>query len=185
MDEIDKMLARLPADLARRIKAHAYEEGDCLIWTGTYSGVTPLVWLPKPGTEGNSRSVRRVIAEHLSLKGKKNFNATVRCGNLRCVCPAHVQLVAISTISHRAIEATGHTRNPARAARVARANRARGKLTWAQVAEIRASTASERELALKYGVNRSTIGRARRGLIWAQPQQQGPDWSAVFWRLAA
>ena len=82
MDEIDEKLARLPADLARRIKAHVYEEGDCLIWTGTCSHVTPLLWLPKPGAEGNSRSVRRVIAEHLSLKGKKNTNATARCGNL-------------------------------------------------------------------------------------------------------
>jgi hypothetical protein len=94
-------------------------------------------------------------------------------------------MVSLATISMRAIEATGHTRNPVRQARVERANRARAKLTWEQVAEIRASTRSERQLALLYRVHRSTIGRVRRGKYWANPQQEGPDWSAVFWRLAA
>jgi hypothetical protein len=187
MDEIDEKLAKLPADLARRIRPRVTEEGDCLIWKGTYngSGVTPVLWLPKPGGEGNSRPVRRAIAEQLGIKGRKSYNATARCGDLRCVCPAHVQMVSLATISMRAIEATGHTRNPVRQAKVERANRARAKLTWEMAAEIRASTRSERQLALVYGVHRSTIGRVRRGTFWANPQQEGPDWGSVFWRLAA
>lgn len=187
MDEIDAKLAKLPADLARRIRPRVIEEGDCLIWTGAYNGagVTPVLWMSKPGGEGNSRAVRRVIAEQLGIKGRKSYNAAARCGDLRCVCPAHVQMVSLSTISLRAIEATGHTRNPVRQARVERANRARAKLTWEMVEEIRASDLSDCQLARLYGVHRSTIGRVRRGKCWLHPQQEGPNWKSVFWRLAA
>jgi hypothetical protein len=185
MDEIDEKLARLPADLAAKIKARVREEGDCLIWQGSRSYETPVLWLPKEGPNGRSRSVRRLISEALGIKPRKNHNVTSSCGDLRCVCPAHVRMVSVSTISKRSIDATGYTRRPGRVATLARLNRGRAKLNWALVEEIRQSSDGSVVLAQRYRVSRSTIARVRNGSVWANPPQEGPDWAAVFWRLAA
>ena len=85
----------------------------------------------------------------------------------------------------RSIDATGYTRRPGRVATLARLNRGRAKLNWALVEEIRQSSDGSVALAQRYGVSRSTIARVRNGSVWANPPQQGPDWSAVFARLAA
>jgi DNA invertase Pin-like site-specific DNA recombinase len=42
------------------------------------------------------------------------------------------------------------------------------RLSDAAVREIRSSTAPQRELAKQFGVNQSTISRAKRGLTWEQ-----------------
>jgi len=43
---------------------------------------------------------------------------------------------------------------------------AKGKLSWGQVRNVRASTASNRELARELGISDSLISRIRRGVIW-------------------
>lgn len=47
-------------------------------------------------------------------------------------------------------------------------NRPLAKLTWDAVSEIRASSATERELAAKFGVTRVIINRVRRNLSWKE-----------------
>lgn len=85
------------------------------------------------------------------------------CDNRLCVNPAHLMLGTQRANVHDMIAKKRDVRVPGKVG----AAHKRAKLTDAQVAEIRASELGTVDLAAKYGVQRSTIQRARYGKSYA------------------
>ena len=117
---------------------------DCWEWTGGR--------LPKGygyiGTGG--RGTARVYAHRLSYEltqGTIPDGLVVDhlCGNPWCVNPEHLKAVDVRTNVRR---------------------QRTSKLTDSLAAEIRASAESNRQLAKRYGVDRSVISRVRSGQAW-------------------
>jgi hypothetical protein len=183
MDEIDKMLARLPADLAARVRPRVVQEGDCLIWTGMSAFKTrvPRIAEMQPNGKRVGVSLRRVIFNATSKRQAGNRVVTSTCGNYRCVNPAHLIATDHSGVMRIAVEhgKVNHARRSALAAAASR--KAVSKLTEADVLRIRSSSEPARMLAEQFGVSRATINGIRSGRRWRNVDV----WSSVFWRLAA
>ena len=183
MDEIDEKLARLPADLLKRVRPRVVQEGDCLIWTGmcAYKTRVPRIAEVQPNGKRVGVSLRRVIFNATSKRQAKSQVVTSTCGNYRCVNPAHLIATDHSGVMRIAIEhgKINHARRSALAAAASR--KAVSKLTEADVVRIRSSREPARLLAQRFGVSRSTINGIRSGRRWRSLDV----WSAVFWRLAA
>lgn len=84
----------VPEWLAKALRKHTVEEGDCLIWTGWLSYGSPKVvhahWR-ELGLRTKGVSVRRELTE--AIKGRpmrKRMFAMTTCCDERCVNPAHL-----------------------------------------------------------------------------------------------
>ncbi len=83
------------------------------------------------------------------------------CDNPSCVNPHHLLLgtqqenVMDMILRNRRVYKTGETHHKA-------------KLTKDQVASIRSSAESSRALALRYGVNKSTVNRVKNKTLWVE-----------------
>jgi hypothetical protein len=93
------------------------------------------------GSTGMHRA-HRVYYERLVGPIPEGLHLDHLCRNRACVNPDHLEPVT-------------NGENTLRGDRT--------KLTWEQVGEIRAATGTHREIALKYGVHRVTIGDIRAG----------------------
>jgi hypothetical protein len=182
MDEIDKMLARLPADLAARIRPRVVQEGDCLIWTGMSKHKTPSPRISQTRADGKrvGVSLRRVVY-HAANKRPLQGQVTSSCGHPCCVNPEHLIATTHAGVMRMAVKhgKINHARRSALAAAASR--KSVSKLTEADVLRIRASSEPARVLAEQFGVDRSTINGIRSGRRWRNLDV----WSSVFWRLAA
>lgn len=174
-----------PAYLAKALRERTTEEGDCLIWTGVYAAETPIVYIPLAEHGGKKRRYITVRKAMLQAQNrlKRGQYAGVSCGNPQCVAPAHVRPTTASQLGKRNAE-RGNLRDPLRCAKIAKTKQAQGKLTWADVDVIRASDESQRVLAERYGVSKSTISLIRRHIRWVN-RPGAANWASVFWRLAA
>lgn len=131
----------------------------CLIWRGS---VTNGNGYPQMRFAGRAALVRRVA--YMLIRGRilpgRQIGLQPSCHCL-CVDPDHL---AQRT---RSQAITGHQVAPAVRAKIARTKRERhGKLTPAIASEIRMSSDTYQALADRYGVNKSLVGRIRRGEAW-------------------
>lgn len=149
--------------LLDRIRALSDEVGECWDWKGALQrgGCTPTI------RQGRGTiAVRRALAIELGLPLQGRV-ATISCGNRLCVRPEHVQTISRGKLQRRiAVETQMHAR-PARARKLAEKARLTGKLTEAQVAEIRAAEGlTQRQLAAQFGISQATVSGIRRGVKW-------------------
>ena len=92
---------------------------------------------------------------------------TVKCANRLCVNPEHVITVTRQQLQQRTAKVTQLHTNPARCRKLAQSARRKGKLSEAQVAEIRAIDGmKQRDIAALYGITQSTVSAIRRGAKW-------------------
>ena len=143
--------------------ARADEVGECLEWNGGY---TPNGH-PCTKHEGKPWLVRRLVLVLSGTGLKPGHVVATHCNNLRCIHPGH--LLQRSQQQHLVLMGkAGRQNEHARSAKIAATKRASGqaKLTEAQVREIRASTGTLRDLAARYGVNKSRINGIRLGRMW-------------------
>lgn len=138
------------------------EEGDCLLWRGYVANRTPQIY-----HGGRMQPVRRVILDLLGQKPQGGY-VTPRCRDHLCVKREHFH-VETNAEHHRrmAVAANQPSNKRLRIAKGAATRLARGnKLSAEQVMQIRSSPDTERALAERFQVNRSLIGRIRRGKSW-------------------
>lgn len=128
----------------------------CMRWVGALDGGQITVRV-----DGQKLNVR---TELWRLYGRKplppGFCVRSACGDPLCLAREHMVAEA-----HAA--AIRNRRRPVHVrAKIAAGKRVNSKITMAVADEIRASTMSERELAEKFGVHPSMVGRIRRGDNW-------------------
>jgi len=115
---------------------------SCWIWRGRPHSRTGYC---RVKYQGRFQLPHRALYEQEVGPIPDGYDIDHLCSQRACVNPAHLEAVT-------------------RAENIRRSRTA--KLTAADVALIRASSLSERKLALVYGVARQTIGGIRRGEIW-------------------
>jgi len=151
-------------DLAEYIRQRCEEQGDCWEWLGALQshGVTPMI-----NYKQRVISVRRLIAEHQghNIKGKV---ATYKCGNTLCVNPDHVQVLTRAKLSKRTTADLKYHTNPVRMKKLSDAARAKGKLTWDLVCQIREAQGRQRDIAERFGVSQATVSVILRGITWRE-----------------
>jgi len=157
------------------LKDRSDEIGDCWIWNqGTSANGYPQM---KPVGCG-CKLVRRLAVELAGKALAPRQPVDTTCGEKLCVNPDHMRPTTPKAVGRRAA-ARGAFSTPSRGARISAARKAgRVKLTDEQVAQIRASDEPETTLGPRFGVNRSYIGRIRRG-------QDRKDYSNPFAGLGA
>jgi hypothetical protein len=141
-----------------QIRELCVEDGDCLIWKGYTSGVTPMV-----RHQGKKTGVRRLLLEESAVTVRPGFFVGSTCLNANCVAPEHA---VQRTKSQQGKAAAANSNSAAQKAKVAIAARKRARLTM-QVAEaIRAEDGTLREAAAKHGVSLEWVRRIRNGEVW-------------------
>ena len=149
--------------LIEKIQRHVTLDGECWQWHGyMLQGVTPMMNHDGKG----STNVRRLV---LIERGTpmKGYIATYTCGNPKCVNPDHTGRSTWTQTNRRIAANMNSATNALRARRVADAKRkTQAKLSQTDVDQIRASDESYRNLATRYGVSTSIIGRIKRGEMW-------------------
>lgn len=150
------------SSLLKSIRARCEEIGECWEWQGaaqTHSH-TPVM---RHG--GKHHCVRRVIAQ---AQGHNVIGKVVthKCGNSKCVNPAHVVVLTKTQLQKRTNQQHAGTASIARRSRVASARRAKAKLTLEQAEAIRLDPRIQRVIALEYGVSQATVSAIKRGRMW-------------------
>lgn len=160
--------------LDQYLRERSDEVGDCWEWTGAVQFGSGC---PVMRYDGRPQAVRRVIAIELGLQVQGRL-ATARCANPLCVNPAHVVLLSRKQLQQRTARVTQWHVNPARNRKLALRARQTGKLTEAQVAEIRAIEGmKQRDIAALYGITQATVSAIRRGVKW---KDYGNPWLGLL-----
>ena len=148
-------------NLVEKIQAHSVACGDCWEWRGCMNGPVPSM---KHG--GKVANVRRLVLIERGVPMKGHI-ATFTCGNPKCVNPEHTARSTRAQMNRRIIAGMSGATNTLRAKRIAEAKReTHAKLTQVEVEQIRASNDRHEDLAKRFGVAKSLIGRIKRGEIW-------------------
>lgn len=154
--------------LLTHIQAMSVREGDCLIWTGSFSGNNqPMIRL-----DGVRRTVRSVVMQ--ILKGKPTPAGSVAsntCECSKCVEPEHVLNISRAKMLERSRR---NTNQELRAARIAAAKVHERKLTDEDVQMILSSDKTGLALAAELGVHNTLISRYRRGKSVRARRQSNP-----------
>ena len=154
-------------DLLQLVRTKAEEVGNCWDWSGA---LQQHKFSPMFRYKGQVQPVRRILAMSMQMDmqiDEKPAFATVKCGNRLCVNPTHVVTLSRKELQQRTAEATPLNLNQARCRKLAQSARRNGKLTEAQVAEIRAIEGMrQRDIAALYGITQSTVSAIRRGAKW-------------------
>lgn len=144
------------------LKARTVEEGDCWNWTGYLGNKVPAV-----SHDGKMTSVRRLFRDLMGNPVKKGWFVLPKCGNSVCVNPDHSKLLSPKQFTqHMGKSAIGSLTR--RMKIQAYKQRTVGKLTWDKADEIRLSTEPSREVAARYGVDKSLVCRIRAGKAWVR-----------------
>lgn len=147
--------------LIEKIQCHVTLDGECWQWHGCMQGAVPMM---KHGSK--VANVRRLV---LIEKGvpMTGFIATYTCGNPACVNPEHTGRSTRAQMNRRIMANMNSATNTLRVKRIADVKRRTdAKLSQADVDKIRASDEKYQDLATRYGVSKSLIGRVRRGEVW-------------------
>lgn len=148
-------------NLIEKIQAHSVACGDCWEWRGCMNGPVPSM---KHG--GKVANVRRLVLIECGV-AMKGFIATYTCGNPKCVNPEHTARSTRAQMNRRITAGMSSATNTLRAKRIAEAKRERqAKLSRDDVDRIRASDDRYEDLAARFGVSKSLIGRVKRGEVW-------------------
>lgn len=164
-----------PADFPQQVLARCIEVGDCLEWTGTYTGLLPVVMVPRaclpesrmrPGLHTLYVSVRRALVTVTRGVDVGSRVVVPRCDNPRCVRVDH--LSSLSRPDHaRRMSSRARGTDLARGRRISATKRSKtAKLTAEDVREIRESSESCGVLSQRYGVDRSFVSRIKRWEVW-------------------
>lgn len=143
------------------LKARSSEVGNCWEWDGGTQSNNPVVY-----DGGKIRTVRRVM---LRLAGKEiptGQYATTKCGNARCINPAHITTSSAREIALAAAD-RGAYRSIKRRAQIAFVMRSKHAKINASIArEILMSDDKTQEIAARYGVGKTLVSRIKRGVAW-------------------
>lgn len=142
------------------IRAKSEEDGDCLIWKGSFGSDVPYLRVPM------SRSlvpVRRWIAQNVLGLKVNGLLASNKCGNPRCVDPAHIQMMTRAQLQKFTSDRTKYQQNPARNYKLALAARARSPHSPELIEKIRGMEGSSKSIARELGINFSVVTEIRMG----------------------
>ena len=116
--------------------------------------------------DGKVANVRRLVLIERGVP-MTGFIATYTCGNPKCVNPEHTARSTRTQMNRRIMADMNTATNTLRVKRIADVRRRTdAKLSQADVDQIRASDDRYEDLAARYGVSKSLIGRVRRGEVW-------------------
>jgi len=97
----------------------------------------------------------------------KGYIATYTCGNPACANPEHTARSTRAQMTRRIMDDINTATNTLLVKRIADVKRRTdAKLSQADVDKIRASDEKYQDLATRYGVSKSLIGRIKRGEVW-------------------
>lgn len=147
--------------LIEKIQRHVTIEGECWEWQGCMQGSVPMM-----KHKGNPTNVRRLvlIERQIPMTG---FIATYTCGNAKCVNPDHTGRSTRAQMNRRIMDDMNTATNTLRIKRIAEVKRkTEAKLSLDDVKQIRSSDDRHEDLAARFGVSKSLIGRIRRGQMW-------------------
>lgn len=152
--------------LIARVMSRVVEVGDCLEWTGGYTGTR----VPSIKYQGKDMNVRRAIALDTGMIVVNNplRVAVVRCMNWRCVRPEHIQILQRQKLQRRTANRNHASAKLIGARKISAQARKRAKLTAELAAEIREATDTHREIAKRYGVSHATVYAIKRGITWRE-----------------
>ncbi|HVR51902.1 MAG TPA: hypothetical protein VMS38_19355 [Pseudorhodoferax sp.] len=152
--EFELNTSQLVASVLRRTD----EVGDCRIWNMALDPQgNPLMRF-----EGNNRRVQNVLWKAAGNDLPADRRIIMKCGCKDCILLEHMKVVHRRVPFQLAAKA-GKWRGLARAEKLSAKARERfGKFTPEDIAAIRSSHDSQAELALRYGVVKSTIGQIQR-----------------------
>lgn len=155
------------------------EIADCMIWNGGVGESGHPIYKPYGGV---CTLVRRAMFSFAIGPLEKRKPIDVKCGEKRCVNPAHMVRSSVAEIAKKAA-ARGAFSSLARRAKIAKSKRKNGKLTEEKAQEIRESSESTKILAERYGVNKSLINGIKLGKFW---RDYSPNpWAGLGARSAA
>ena len=144
------------------LKARTVEEGDCWNWTGYLGNKVPHVC-----HDGKMHSVRRLFRDLLGNPVKESWFIYPKCGNGVCVNPDHNTVLSPKQFRQYIGKKAGGSLT--RKIKIqAFKHRTMSKLNWEKADEIRLSTEPSRQVAEKYGVNKSLICKIRAGKAWVR-----------------
>ena len=147
--------------LIEKIQRHVTLDGDCWQWHGCMQGAIPMI---KHGSK--VANVRRLVLIDRGVP-MTGFIATYTCGNPACVNPDHAGRSTRAQMNRRIMADMNTATNTLRIKRIADVKRRTdAKLSLDDVSQIRASDEKHEDLAARYGVSKSLIGRIRRGQMW-------------------
>lgn len=147
--------------LIEKIQCHVTIEGDCWEWRGCMQGSIPMM-----KHDGKVANVRRLVLIDRGVP-MTGFIATYTCGNPACVNPEHTGRSTRAQMNRRIMADMNTATNTLRIKRIAEVRRRTdAKLSLDDVSQIRASDEKHEDLAARYGVSKSLIGRIRRGQMW-------------------
>ena len=147
--------------LIEKIQRHVTIEGDCWEWRGCMNGPIPTM---QHG--GQVANVRRLVLIDSGVQ-MKGFIATYTCGNPKCVNPKHTARSSRAQMNRRIMADMNTATNALRSKRIAEVKRRTdAKLSQADVEHIRTSSDTHQDLAARFGISKSIIGRIKRGEMW-------------------
>ena len=147
--------------LIEKIQAHSVASCDCCEGRGCMNGPIPTM-----KHDGRVANVRRLVLIERGVP-MKGYIATYTCGNPMCVNPEHTARSTRGQMNRRIMENMSSATNTLRAKRIAEGKRrTQAKLSQDAVDQIRASDEKHQDLAARYGVTKSIIGRIKRGEMW-------------------
>lgn len=162
MSRVEKM----PADLIRWVRDRCAIVDECWVWKlGLSRGD------PRGRYLGKVITVRRVVF-NATRKHQLTRKLTVvgTCGAEHCVHPDHIAAKSIAAIQRGVKKKSGP--------QIARAMRARAKLTPEAIEDIRSMRESSRDAAKRYGIGKDHVNVIRRYEVWK-------DYSSPFAGLFA
>lgn len=164
-DEIDP---EFEMNIGFRVLDSVIEEGDCWIWQGYVTsgrrGGFPAMKFGRNGCV----TVRRIVVALDGRPALPRQPVMATCGDKRCCNPAHLKVSTMTEVMQKAGK-FGALSSFAKRAATAKTKRATmAKLDMTKANEIRASNDSDVVLSAQYGVNRSLIGRIKRGEAWIE-----------------
>ena len=147
--------------LIEKIQCHITLDGECWQWHGYMQGATPMM-----NHGGKAANVRRLVLIERGVP-MKGYIATYTCGNPACVNPEHTGRSTRAQTNRKIAADMNTATNTLRVKRIADVKRnTQSKLSLDDVRQIRASDDTQRNLAARFGVTQTTVGRIRRGEMW-------------------
>ena len=147
--------------LIEKIQRHITPDGDCWQWHGCMQGAIPMM-----KHDGKVANVRRLVLLECGVP-MTGFIATYNCSNPKCVNPEHAARSTRTQMNRRIMANMNNATNTLRIKRIADVKRRTdAKLSQADVDQIRAADEKQQDLASRYGVTKSLIGKIRRGEVW-------------------
>lgn len=147
--------------LIEKMQRHVTIEGDCWEWHGCMQGSIPMM---KHGSK--VANVRRLVLIERGVP-MTGFIATYTCGNPACVNPDHTGRSTRARMNRLIMADMNAATNTLRIKRIADVKRRTdAKLSLDDVSQIRASGDTHQDLATRFGISKSIIGRIKRGEMW-------------------